>query len=446
MTTKFDPKPQSTRRRDLDAMGMLVVLFLIFFHTGQIFSTDIAFAVKNDSTNYGVSFILGFFAQFGMPLMMLITGMSIWYSLRKRTAGEFIQERVKRILIPLVFGILIITPIQVWTKTISVNPDYYSYYFYFGVRGGSSWLSRYRAFYDQFLDVRIDLRGFPFVIASNLSPSNPSQFDYMHIWFLVCLFGFTLILLPVFLYLRRPTGKHTIDRLGHFVTRPGAIFILGLPIALIEAVLKPEEFIGWWNRWVFAVFLLYGFIFASDKRFRHALQRHWKIALLLGVLTSTMYLGGMIGFLTRSDPINPFLSEDLWSYIWRALKGISGWVWIIFWMGFFSNLVQPSRRVKSQVAETSKETRAPTRVRNPVVMERVAKYASEAQLPFYVLHLAVITVIGFFVVQWSLHWFIKYWIISLASLVGTLLLYDIGVRRIRVTRFLFGMKSLQPRE
>ena len=89
MNAEIDPKPQSTRRRDLDAMGTLVVLFLIFFHTGQIFATDIGFAVKNEVENYGVSFVLAFFAQFGMPLIMLIAGMSIWYSLRKRTVGEF---------------------------------------------------------------------------------------------------------------------------------------------------------------------------------------------------------------------------------------------------------------------------------------------------------------------------------------------------------------------
>jgi glucan biosynthesis protein C len=35
---------------------------------------------------------------------------------------------------------------------------------------------------------------------------------------------------------------------------------------------------------------------------------------------------------------------------------------------------------------------------------------------------------------------LKYAVISLGSLVATLLLYDIGVRRTPVTRFLFGMK------
>ena len=48
--------------------------------------------------------------------------------------------------------------------------------------------------------------------------------------------------------------------------------------------------------------------------------------------------------------------------------------------------------------------------------------------------------IGSFVVQCEVSVLTKYVVIALFSLVVTLLLYDIGVRRTRLTRFLFGMK------
>jgi hypothetical protein len=67
-------------------------------------------------------------------------------------------------------------------------------------------------------------------------------------------------------------------------------------------------------------------------------------------------------------------------------------------------------------------------------------YAREAQLPFYVLHFTPIVVIGFFVVQWEVSVLTKFIVISLSSFAATLLLYDIGVRRTRLTCFLFGMK------
>ena len=73
-------------------------------------------------------------------------------------------------------------------------------------------------------------------------------------------------------------------------------------------------------------------------------------------------------------------------------------------------------------------------------MDRVSAYAGEAQLPFYVLHMTPIVIIGFYVVQWEVNALVKYLVIVLATLGVTLLLYDIAVRRTWLTRFLFGMK------
>ena len=73
-------------------------------------------------------------------------------------------------------------------------------------------------------------------------------------------------------------------------------------------------------------------------------------------------------------------------------------------------------------------------------MARVAGYVKGAQLPFYVLHQLPIVVIGFYVVQWEVYALVKYIVISLGSLVSTLVLYDIFVRRTILTRFIFGVR------
>jgi hypothetical protein len=73
-------------------------------------------------------------------------------------------------------------------------------------------------------------------------------------------------------------------------------------------------------------------------------------------------------------------------------------------------------------------------------MDRLADYAKEAQLPFYVLHQLPIVLIGYFVVQWQVNAFVKYVVIVLGALVTTLVMYDIGVRRTWPTRFLFGLR------
>jgi peptidoglycan/LPS O-acetylase OafA/YrhL len=71
----------------------------------------------------------------------------------------------------------------------------------------------------------------------------------------------------------------------------------------------------------------------------------------------------------------------------------------------------------------------------------VERYANEAVLPFYLLHQTVIVAIGFYVVPWHASALLKFLIISSTAFAITLLLYEVVIKRTRLTRFLFGMKS-----
>ena len=125
----------------------------------------------------------------------------------------------------------------------------------------------------------------------------------------------------------------------------------------------------------------------------------------------------------------------------RFLRGFTGWFWVVAIMGLAARGPR-SRRPKTQNEESRSEI--PLQEYDgphiPSFKDRIASYAKEAQLPFYILHQLPIVVIGFYVVQWEGNALVKYLVISLSSLIATLVLYDLGVRRIRLTRFLFGMK------
>ena len=86
-------KPE--RRRDLDIMRMVVVVGLVFFHSARVFDTG-GFYVKNDPTSDLVTIAISFAALWGMPLLFIIAGMGIWYSLRSRTPQGFVWERFRR--------------------------------------------------------------------------------------------------------------------------------------------------------------------------------------------------------------------------------------------------------------------------------------------------------------------------------------------------------------
>ena len=394
------------RRRDLDLMRMFVVVGLVFFHTARIFDTG-DFYVKNDPTSELVSIAIAFAAMWGMPLLFVISGMGIWYSLRSRTMKAFAWERVRRLLVPLVFGVLVIVPPQIWTR-LRADPGYDESYWQFLPR---------------FFDVQFTPGGFPFLVGSDPATA---LFEWAHLWFVVLLFSFSLLLLPVIWYLRKPAGLLAIQRIAERTNRLWVVVAAGLSFAVLDATFGGEEGLAGWSRYSYALFILYGYLLATDRRFGQALRRHRKSALILGIATFAV-VGFLFALGSESEGVDVLADYDAVSLGMRAVRGLSGWLWIVTILGFASGSGKDGR--------ASPDTKAVSSALN-----RVSSYASEAVLPFYVLHQTVIVLLAFYVVQWPISATLKYLTICLISLVVILAIYDVSVRRTRPTRFIFGMK------
>jgi hypothetical protein len=69
-------------------------------------------------------------------------------------------------------------------------------------------------------------------------------------------------------------------------------------------------------------------------------------------------------------------------------------------------------------------------------------HANEAVLPFYILHHAVIYIVGYYVIQWDLNVGSKFILISLTSFTIIIAVYEILIKRFNLLRFLFGMKRV----
>jgi peptidoglycan/LPS O-acetylase OafA/YrhL len=66
-------------------------------------------------------------------------------------------------------------------------------------------------------------------------------------------------------------------------------------------------------------------------------------------------------------------------------------------------------------------------------------------LPFYILHEPVIIIIACFVLAWDIPTGIKFVFVTTVSLLVTLAIYELLIRRIKPIRWIFGMKNPQPR-
>jgi hypothetical protein len=60
------------------------------------------------------TFFVGYFNLWGMPFFFLMAGATSWFSLRRRNPGRYIHERVTRLLIPFIIGVIVLTPIQAY--------------------------------------------------------------------------------------------------------------------------------------------------------------------------------------------------------------------------------------------------------------------------------------------------------------------------------------------
>jgi hypothetical protein len=406
--------PAAGRRADLDFMRSLVVVGLILVHSAMPFATSSDWFVTNQSTNVGFLAFILWSALWGMPLLFLVSGMGVRYALRKRSAGQFVRERLARLLVPFLFGLVVLVPPMFYLDFLR-EPRFHDSY-------GTFWL--------KFLDLRPALGSLPALYDWR---SHGHVLDPAHLWFLYYLLIYSLLLLPVFLFLQREASAPLLDRIGRFLERRGALLFLALPVVLLEAGLGTDENTGGWNRSVYAFLLLYGFLLAGDHRFEASFRHHRRVALWLGVAS---YVALMLwGAILHDAAVDP-LSGGGAAVGWRALKGFSGWMWVVAILGFAGTFTH-RRCVRSNRSE-------PVRVDGgrpgAQRLAHAARYANEAVLPFYVLHEPVIVAIAFWLVRWDVGIVPKYLALVVASFAGTLALYEFGVRRTRLTQFLFGMK------
>jgi glucans biosynthesis protein C len=368
----------STRRYDIDWLRVIAVLLLIPFHTARIFDIWEPFYAKSGETSAALSYgVIWFLGLWHMPILFLLAGMSTWFALGYRTGGQYARERFTRLLVPFLFGLLIVVPPQGYFAQLTQGYPPVSF---------ADFLATYFA-----VDFN-DLSGYF------------GKFTPGHLWFILFLFVFSLIGLPLFRWLKTDAGRRWIARLAAFAARPGMIFLFAIPLALAEIL--PD--VGGKNPfWYFAIFAL-GFILAADERFQQSVNRQRNIA--LGLALATMTIG--IALSVSGIRFEPFTLPDA---VVHFLRHFNIWFWLIALLGFGHRWLNFNNGL--------------------------LRYASEASYPFYILHQTVIVAIGYYVVQWDIGIAAQFSLICLAAFLGTLAGYEI-LKRFNPARWAFGMKPI----
>jgi len=378
------------RRYDIDWLRVLVMLAVFFFHCACFFDHN-TWILNNAEQSIVADVFTGWFSIWFMPLFFLLSGVGSWYSLRFRSSGQYLSERVKRLLVPLyTVGLFLINPPQ----------DYFWNFSNLGFRG---------TFWERLPHYFSRLGNFSFTQPSDLLPVP----DHGHLWFLQFLFLISLVALPLLRYLRSEQGLHLIDTLAGWCHRRGGIFLFLIPVLLVRISLKSVALPGlytWADFLEFLVFFVIGYILPADSRFTESIKKYGWTCLVLGIISSWVgcYFVFGLGYKWGGTPFS------LTFMLFETVYGISRWSFIVYFLSLAAKDLN--------------------------VNNKVLAYSSEAVLPFYILHQTIIVCVGWFVIRWNIGILPKYLIIAVVSFALIMILYELLVRRFNVVRFFFGMR------
>ncbi len=364
----------SQRRYDLDWLRVFGVLGVFFFHSMHFFDPG-DWSVKNPTTYPWVDSLMSLLALWMMPLMFVISGASVFYASRKGSAAGFTRDKVLRLLVPLLVGVFTFSMTQVYVERVSHG--------------------QFQGTFFEFL---------PHYFEGLYMPDGTGNFAWhgMHLWYLLVLFIFMLLLMPLFWWFKGANGDRVLRRLGDLLALPGAIVLFVVPSLVLRYItdsgaLGGEFALGGWRPVQYLWFLLGGYLIVSHERLQQRIvQARWACLGLALLLVTLSLVQGI---------------------------GPDGYRIIAVWPGLFAMLGFAMKHL--------------------TFSNRFLAYTNEAVLPFYILHQNVLLWIGFFVVGWAVPDLAKYVIIALPSFLATMLVYEYLVRRANVLRFLFGMKLLR---
>jgi hypothetical protein len=338
-----------TRRHDIDALRALAFALLILYHLAMFYVAEWGWHVKSVHLAEWLQWPMLFVNRWRMDLVFLVSGMASAFLLKPDQVLAFVRSRNARLMLPLVFGILVVVPIQPYAEGVTnhaVQPGFWA--FLAEYYSGKRWPEHAFAGWQH-------------------------GYTWNHLWYLAYLWVYTLALALLAKPLASRVGRALASRFTGL--RGRALLLLpALPLFAFTQLMQGRfqedgDFVHDWyrNAMYFTVFL-YGFLVAKDAGFWAEALRLRRTSLAVALACDAAYIG-LVAVLP--DEIGDGMQALVWGlrnlYVWTMLLAILGWAHAL--------LNRPFRWLP---------------------------WANASVYPWYVLHQSLIVGLGFFLANWRL--------------------------------------------
>lgn len=292
------------RKNYLDNIRMMCIYILIPFHLSIAFNSWGEANYIFFTPSRIVSSINMLFTTWFMPLLFLIAGISARHSLEKRGYRKFITERIKKLLIPLMCGILTICPFMSFTADRFHN----------GYQG--SYIEHYKIFFTKITDFTGYDGGF--------TPG--------HLWFLLYLFVASIAALGIIFLQRKFAPKFSCANLPL-----PAILLLFFPAQLFNMVLN----FGGKSIGLCFILFLYGYYVFYEDSVMQKIKR-----------AGIIFLGFGIAFFAAN--IDMFLfSKNMNGNVNFIISKLNMWFMMLGVLGVFANFFDRSNSISRYLSANS---------------------------------------------------------------------------------------------
>ncbi len=217
-------------------------------------------------------------------------------------------------------------------------------------------------------------------------------FSLAHFWFLLYLFVISLTALPIILLAKKYLPRFRVSRVSYFF-----LIFLFVPEWLCQYVLN----IAGKSLGQFMILFLFGYFILSEESILQEIKHYRLVSLTLCILSGSLY-------------IYLYCFKNLRNELMAGLYIFYGWMGIITLLG----IGQSKLNFHNQLSH----------------------YLTRASFPIYILHMPVLVVVGFFVLNFPLGVTGQFLTIILISSILTFLIYEI-IKRVPVLRFFLGISK-----